>query len=137
MVCKGNAVGVQFLPERSGPSGLQFLQETLEQCMQRATVEHRSNSVSIVQLEDFGQLQALPVTISACRVVAVVNSAEQAASCYTDGADEVRYSYSCCLHGCNTRLSFIFFSFICIFVISVFIVFSFFCIYLLFRFSFV
>jgi len=85
IVNKGHITGVQFHPERSGAAGLNFLRDYLRQ--------HASEEECVVKrvvLEDFGGLQALPVTVPACRVAVVATSAEDALQLHQAGADEVR-----------------------------------------------
>lgn len=78
---------MQFHPELSGPTGLNFLKEYIDKLH---TNNFAAESVeSTVRLEDFGELQALPVTMPSVRVVAMVNCLHSAAKASSDGADEV------------------------------------------------
>ena len=87
MICKGNVAGVQFQPERSGEVGLAFLKDFVTKFSEDAltTISGRAEC----SIEDFGQLQALPCTRHACRVVVVADSLACAVQQYVDGADEV------------------------------------------------
>ena len=90
IVNKGRVTGVQFHPEWSGPAGLNFLRDYLRQY----AVPEDAVTVERVVLEDFGELQALPVTVPACRVAVVATSAKETLQLHQAGADEVTVACS-------------------------------------------
>eukprot|EP01032_Pedospumella_encystans_P008097 gene8097-9646_t len=85
-IVKDNITGVQFHPELSGPTGLNFLKEYIDKLQ---TNGFAAATGSISGLEDFGELQALPMTMPSVRVAALVNDRKSAAEAFADGADEV------------------------------------------------
>ena len=87
-IVKDNITGVQFHPELSGSTGLNFLKQYIDTLQTNGFVAAYAESIS--GLEDFGELQALPMTMPSVRVAALVNDRNSAAEAFADGADEVK-----------------------------------------------
>ena len=90
-IVKDNITGVQFHPELSGPTGLNFLKQYIDKLQTNGFVVAHTEPTS--RLEDFGELQALPMTMPSIRVAAVVYDRNTAAEAFADGADEVKLFY--------------------------------------------
>jgi len=86
-IVKDNITGVQFHPELSGPTGLNFLKEYMDKLQLNGFAASPAESTS--RLEDFGELQALPMTVPSVRVAALVNNRNSAEEAFAHGADEV------------------------------------------------
>ncbi len=85
-IVKDNITGVQFHPELSGPTGLNFLKEYIDELQLNGFA---APAESTLRLEDFGELQALAMTVPSVRVAALVNNRNSAAEAFAHGADEV------------------------------------------------